>query len=429
MKDQNKTKAQLIAELTDTRRLISELESSEDERVKAEEALREGDERMRRLASATHEGIVFTEKGVVVEVNDQLLKILDCELSELIGKSAMEFVAPESHSLVVEKIKSGVEEPYEHLAMKKDGTIFPVEVQARMLTIQGRPLRVTAIRDITEREKAEESLRKSQILFSQAEEMNKMGYWEWDHKNYRLTSCSEQFAQIFGMTADEAVAFFSDLESEVSVVHPDDRAHYKKYLRDSEEQLEELNIEYRIINPSGEIRYVNQRGERVLDNQGEIIKSFGTVQDITERVQAEQAVQQQAQEISVLFSTGQLLAEAPPDSIEIALIMARQLVDVLGLPEASIALYDSQADTHLLRYVVDYFDPKDVPSGVENWTKKLMPMSDYPATIRAMETLEPQILQISDPDIDIAQFEFMKETDRGTLSYGREKSFHRDYRI
>lgn len=264
-------------------------------------------------------------------------------------------------------------------------------------------------RDITEEKKAGEALRKSQTLYSQAELMGKMGHWEWDHKNYKLTSCSPQFAKIYEMTMGEAMVFFSSYESEISIVHPDDLARYEKALRDSEEERKGVDIEYKMVNPSGNVRHLHQRSELVFDEKGEIIGSFGTVQDITERVQAEQAAQQQALEISVLFSTGQLLAEAPPDSTEIAQIIARQLVDVLGLPEASIALYDPQGEQQLLRYIVDYFDPEDVPPGVENWTGILLPMSDFPATIRAMETLEPQIMQISDPEIDIPQVAFMKE--------------------
>jgi len=50
--------------------------------------------------------------------------------SELIGKPVMEVVAPESRDLVAEAIRSGRLEPYEHLALRKDGTVFPVEVRA-----------------------------------------------------------------------------------------------------------------------------------------------------------------------------------------------------------------------------------------------------------------------------------------------------------
>ena len=71
-------------------------------------------------------------------------------------------IYPESRALVDEKRRSGDEQPYEHLARRKDGTTFPVEVRGKTLPYKGRTARVTAIRDITERKKAELELRDSE---------------------------------------------------------------------------------------------------------------------------------------------------------------------------------------------------------------------------------------------------------------------------
>jgi PAS domain S-box-containing protein len=130
------------------------------ERKKAEEAHWESEERFSRLSESAFEGIVISDGGKVFDVNDQLAKILGYKPEEMIGKTAMEFVAPESRELVMKNIQSGIEGSYEHYALKNDGSIFPVEVQAKMLPYEGRSFRVTAIRDITERKKAEEEIRK-----------------------------------------------------------------------------------------------------------------------------------------------------------------------------------------------------------------------------------------------------------------------------
>ncbi len=130
------------------------------ERKKAEEAHRESEERFSRLSEAAFEGIVISDAGKIIDVNDQLAKMMGYKPEEIIGKLAMEFVAPESRELVMNKIKSGTEGSYEHFALKNDGSIFPVEVQAKTLPYEGRSFRVTAIRDTTERKKAEEEIRK-----------------------------------------------------------------------------------------------------------------------------------------------------------------------------------------------------------------------------------------------------------------------------
>ncbi len=130
------------------------------ERRQTEVALRESEEIIRCLSKATFEGIGIADKGKIIHVNEQLAKMLGDEPSEMIGMAPLDFVAPGSRDLVLKNITSGFEGPYEHLALRKDGLTFPVEVQAQTLPYQGRMVRVTAIRDITERKQAEEEIRR-----------------------------------------------------------------------------------------------------------------------------------------------------------------------------------------------------------------------------------------------------------------------------
>ncbi|HET6899636.1 MAG TPA: PAS domain S-box protein, partial [Vicinamibacteria bacterium] len=81
------------------------------DRDHADEALHESKERFRRLAAAAFEGIAITEAGRFVDANDQIAKILGCEVTELMGRSVEEFVAPADRSLVRSHLSSGSEEP------------------------------------------------------------------------------------------------------------------------------------------------------------------------------------------------------------------------------------------------------------------------------------------------------------------------------
>ncbi|HEX2998556.1 MAG TPA: ATP-binding protein, partial [Anaerolineales bacterium] len=117
--------------------------------------LRESERRFQILAEAPFEGIALTENGVIVDLNDQMAHMLGYARGEMIGRPVMEIIAPESRGLVAEAIRSGRLEPYEHLALRKDGTLFPVETRARAIQMNGRQLRVSAIRDITEHKQAE----------------------------------------------------------------------------------------------------------------------------------------------------------------------------------------------------------------------------------------------------------------------------------
>ncbi len=131
------------------------------ERKEAERELKESEERLRSLADAAFEGILISDQGIVLEANRALLDMFGYEHSEVLGKSALELIAPEYRALT-QRILSGYEEPFEVVALKKDGTPIDLEIRASMLTYQGRSARVTAVRDITKRKRAEEALRESE---------------------------------------------------------------------------------------------------------------------------------------------------------------------------------------------------------------------------------------------------------------------------
>ena len=128
------------------------------ERRRADVALRESEERFRRLSEGPFEGIAITDQGRIIDANEQMGHILGYQQKELIGIPVSQLVAPESRELVMGKIQSADETPYEHMAQRKDGSTFPVEVYGRRIPYKGRMVRVTAIRDITERKRVEESL-------------------------------------------------------------------------------------------------------------------------------------------------------------------------------------------------------------------------------------------------------------------------------
>lgn len=136
------------------------------ESKRAEETLRESEERFSRLAAAAFEGIGISEEGKIVDLNDQLAKMLGYERSELIGKAVLEMVAPESRDLVMANMRSENEGPYVHLTMRKDGSAFPVEIRARSIRYKGRSARVTAIRDINQSKTTEQTLAENQQKFS-----------------------------------------------------------------------------------------------------------------------------------------------------------------------------------------------------------------------------------------------------------------------
>ncbi|MBL8058718.1 MAG: PAS domain S-box protein, partial [Anaerolineales bacterium] len=135
------------------------------ERRRAEQALRESEQRFRTLAEAAFEGIALSQNGLFVDLNDQLAQMLGYRREELLGQPLIKCVAPEYRAQVAAAISEGYQAPYEHLALRRDGQTLPVESQARLTEIGGQVLRVSLIRDITERKRQENALRESEARF------------------------------------------------------------------------------------------------------------------------------------------------------------------------------------------------------------------------------------------------------------------------
>ena len=125
------------------------------ERKKAEKAVRDSEERSKKLSNLTFEGIFIHDKGVCIDINESLLKLVGYSKEEIIGKNMIELSIPKKyHSMIKENMNRNNTKPYEIEARKKDGILFPIEVESRITKYND--IRVTAIRDITERKKAEE---------------------------------------------------------------------------------------------------------------------------------------------------------------------------------------------------------------------------------------------------------------------------------
>ncbi len=134
------------------------------DRVRAEQALRESEERFRRLSDATFEGIVVSDGERVLDCNEQYARMLQLEVESVVGRPLLDFVAPDNRQLVQAYIDDAHEEPYEHRALRADKSELIVEVHGRSLPMGGRTVRVTAVRDMTDNRRFEEEVRQSQKM-------------------------------------------------------------------------------------------------------------------------------------------------------------------------------------------------------------------------------------------------------------------------
>ncbi len=130
-------------------------------RKAAELACRENEMRYRLLSDLTMEGIVIHKKGIAVDLNAALSRLLGYEPQEILGKNVLELLVHEPDRDTVRKnIGKEYARPYVVRFVKKNGEVFFVELEARNFEINGEIMRVASVRDITERIKSEEEIRR-----------------------------------------------------------------------------------------------------------------------------------------------------------------------------------------------------------------------------------------------------------------------------
>jgi diguanylate cyclase (GGDEF)-like protein/PAS domain S-box-containing protein len=118
---------------------------------RAELALRESEERLAKFMHASAEGIVFHQGGLITDANPPLLALIGYTLAELVGRPALDFVAPEQRERVGGVMASGAELSYEAAVVRRDGTRLPVEFIVRSMQHQGVLHRMTIVRDLRDR--------------------------------------------------------------------------------------------------------------------------------------------------------------------------------------------------------------------------------------------------------------------------------------
>ncbi|WP_333787386.1 PAS domain S-box protein [Methanomethylovorans sp.] len=130
----------------------------------AENELIQSQEKYRLLSDVSFEGIVIHENGVALEINEALVCITGYSRDELLGKDVVPLIIhPDDHGTIEQKMAEKTTKPYEVRCVRKDGSIISVEVESLNYTRNGRHLRVSAVRDITERKKNEEALEISNL--------------------------------------------------------------------------------------------------------------------------------------------------------------------------------------------------------------------------------------------------------------------------
>ena len=122
---------------------------------RAEVATRESEERMRKFAQASNEGIVFHANGLITDGNEAVERMLGFSVAEVVGRPVLGFIPEAWKHAVFENIRSGVEQPYEAAVRHRNGQEIPVEIVGKTMPFGDQTYRLAVVRDITAHKEAQ----------------------------------------------------------------------------------------------------------------------------------------------------------------------------------------------------------------------------------------------------------------------------------
>ncbi len=293
------------------------------ERKKAEEAIRQSERRFRTVVENSPDFIVLVKKdGIIFDVN-HLEKGYTREM--VIGQSVFNEDWYETKDQVVyarkqieHVFRTGESGSFDYAQTAPGGLLsfyetrvapFEQDTEGSILSVQ------CATRDITERKKAELKLKKSEANLARAQQLAHLGSWDWDIQEDQIKWSNEMY-RIWGYELLEFIPKYADF---LNSLHPDDLKTVKKAVRDTLTKKIPYNIEYRIKTKGNQERIIYAQGEAEFDEIGQPIRMFGTALDITERKQAEEALQESEE----LFRT---YIEQAPEAIFVHNLDGRFLI-------------------------------------------------------------------------------------------------------
>jgi PAS domain S-box len=250
----------------------------------------EGNLERYRLVSEKAPDIIWLLRpdGQIVEVNQAAVEGYGYSRDELLKMNVRDLREPSTRHLVEEQLKKAVESNarFETLHVRKDGSVFPIDVNATIWDFGGERLILSIVRDITERKKADQEYRESAILLSMAMESSRMGAWEQD-RNLDVVYWTPELEEIFGL---EKGAFPGTKAAFYELIDDADREEVRAKTEEAVREKRSYSVEFRFKHADGSTRWMEGRGEAVYSEKGEPVRLYGIGIDITERKQAEEAL-------------------------------------------------------------------------------------------------------------------------------------------
>jgi PAS domain S-box-containing protein len=261
------------------------------ERKLSEAALRESEERHRKMLMLSSDAHLVHVDGVITFVNQACCQLMGAaEPTQLLGRPALEIVHPDFQDLVRirrprrQRFDDQAIPPSEMKFIRLDGTAVEVEVTSVVFDFHGHEEVQVIARDITARKQAVTALRESEERFRFVTRAVSDGIWDWDLSTGALW-WNDSFLTTFGFAPGEVAP---SVDFWTGRIHPDERGGViDSVRRDIDGGAESWSAEYRFERKDGSYAFVQDRGYIFHNAEGKAVRMVGGMRDLTEQKKME----------------------------------------------------------------------------------------------------------------------------------------------
>jgi PAS domain S-box-containing protein len=274
----------------------------DEEQQRSEEDLRKQKAHFEKLFELAPEAIVLRDmENRILRANQEFAEMFGYSVEEALGQNVKSLIVPEDGGQqcdeLREALKRGERVNAEVIRRHKDGTRLNVSLVAAPVSVGDHEPEIYGIyRDITERKRAEEKLRRSEAYLAEGQRLSHTGSWARSVSTGEIFLSLESF-RIFGFdpTRDKPT-----LDLLLNRVHPDDRAYFRETINNAIRQKSDFEREYRVVHDDGTVHYIHSFGHPVIHANGELTEFVGTTMDVTEQRQARADLEKAFEEIKQL---------------------------------------------------------------------------------------------------------------------------------
>jgi PAS domain S-box-containing protein len=274
----------------------------DEEQRRGEEDLRTQKAHFEKLFELAPEAIVLRDIGNrVLRVNEEFTKLFGYTVDEALGRNISSLIVPDDRGEECEKfreaLRRGERVNAETIRRRQDGKLLTVSVAAAAVSVEGNEREIYAIyRDVTERKRAEERLRRSEAYLAEGQRLSHTGSWARCISTGELYWSRESFL-IFGLDPEGPSPTFETLQNRI---HPEDRDSAMDTIQNSIVRRSDFEIDYRIVLNDGTVRYIHVVGHPVINAAGQLNEFVGTHVDVTDQIQSRAALEKAFEEIKQL---------------------------------------------------------------------------------------------------------------------------------